>query len=186
MVFGQKRNPVPRPINKLNSKPIGLSETSNGALYKRFASDNASSNIEQTKPPKHIASVKWSFFIACLYAFFAAQFLSMPFVLIETDAQPLTDRLMENFFNGLEMARYILILGFAAKTLGRIANSMTVEPRIMCMINGALLGSMMMIGDMIFSQPITPLAFCFSIGGAFGGYMFWNARGCPTLTTRTS
>lgn len=149
------------------------------ALYQKFAQE-VSANTASTKTPRHASKANWAFFIACLYTFFSAQLLMAPYTLFEFGFAEFPQRMTDNFMASIIMARYIFMLSFIAKLLGKVSTRMDMAPRDTYIINGLLLSLIMAVGEVVTGNAIQPLSYCFFIAGGFGGYMFWHSRGCPT------
>lgn len=177
----KKASPVitaPKP--KIDDKAANAKQEQK-ALFQEFATQVASETKKEK--PRAIAArgLAWSYFTACLYTFFATQVLITIYTIVTSGFGGLEDKFIGNTSDSLLMARNIFIFGIAAKILSAIAHTMTVEPRMIYIINGFTLGLVMAGGDYLSGQTIQPLSYCFCVSGAFGGYMFWRSRGCPVL-----
>lgn len=172
------KTPAQRP-SKTRATPLQSHIEDSAALYQKLSQEISAENIKKEKTPKQARKANWAFFMACLYTFFGAQLLMVPYTLWAEGFADFTQHMTDNFMTSIIMARYIFILGFIAKFLGKISNRMDMPPRDSYIINGFLLSLIMAVGELATGNAIQPLSYCFFIAGGFGGYMFWHSRGCP-------
>lgn len=184
--FGTGSKPLkfgaPAATKKAVAQPVKNQAEDTSALYQKFAQEAQAQAAPDSKAPKQARKANWAFFMACLYTFFGAQLLMVPYTLFEFGFAEFPQRMTDNFMASVIMARYIFILSFIAKFLGKISRKMDMAPRAAYVINGFMLSLIMAVGEAVTGNAIQPLSYCFFIAGGFGGYMFWHSRGCPEKT----
>lgn len=178
--FGQVAQAQPKPQQtrqKLSEKPS--SKDHDRALFEKFSGEVKQEEARKQDVAARLGGLGWSFLTASICAFLAAQILMAPYTLFTHGMAGIEEKLYANAADTLLMGRYILLLGLSAKILSGIGHTIEVEPRSIYIMNGLILGLIMAGGDWVRGDPIQMLSYCLSIGGAFGGYMFWRLRGSP-------
>ncbi|BCW87417.1 hypothetical protein sos41_05460 [Alphaproteobacteria bacterium SO-S41] len=140
-------------------------------------------------PEAPIEKLWWSYFKACVTAFVTAVIL-MGLFLGSGEGHEDTSILGSLFsFDRLaiQVPAIVMMLTMAPalatpiRALADIMQKLNVPRGVSDMLIGAAPGMMMMTVDITSGRLPGPMNLCFLLGGAFGGFVFWRARGYPGL-----